>query len=98
MSNLWYDLNSYQLTATSNLILVIMGAKDDFVNLLSDGSGLPPVPLMSRDTFARAIGIPVGVVIGWCERGYIPTISIGKYSLINVELVRKQCMSKEFAL
>lgn len=75
-----------------------MGAKDNFVNLSPDGGGFPPVPLMSRDAFARAIGIPIGVVIAWCDRGYIPTISVGKYSLINVELVRKQCLHKEFSL
>ncbi len=75
-----------------------MGAKDEFVNLQSDAFVFPPVPLMGREAFARAIGIPVGVLIGWCDRGYIPTITIGKYSLINVELIRKQCTNKEFSL
>lgn len=75
-----------------------MGAKDDFVNLISDTAVFAAVPLMSRESFARAIGIPVGVLIGWCDRGYIPTIAIGKYSLINVELIRKQCANKEFLL
>ena len=75
-----------------------MGAKDEFVNLHIDASVFPPVPLMGREAFARAIGIPVGVLIGWCDRGYIPTIAIGTYSLINVELIRKQCVSREFSL
>jgi len=75
-----------------------MGAKDEFVNLQSDAFVFPSVPLMGREAFARAIGIPVGVLIGWCDRGYIPTITIGKYSLINVELIRKQCTNKEFSL
>ncbi|MES2832482.1 MAG: hypothetical protein V4695_10865 [Pseudomonadota bacterium] len=74
-----------------------MNAKHEFVNTQSV-SGIVSVPLMSREAFAFAIGIPVGVVIGWCDRGYIPTIPIGKYSLINVELMRKQCMEKEFFL
>jgi len=75
-----------------------MGAKDNFVNLISDTAAFSSVPLMSRESFARAIGIPVGVLTGWCDRGYIPTISIGKYSLINVELIRRQCANKEFSL
>jgi hypothetical protein len=75
-----------------------MGAKDEFVNIQSVGMNFPPVPVMSRDAFASAIGIPVGVVIGWVERGYLPCISIGKYSLINLELVRKQCLEKEFSI
>jgi hypothetical protein len=53
--------------------------------------------LLSREKFALSVGIPIGVVIGWCDRGYIPTISIGKYSLINVALLQKQCLEKEFA-
>jgi hypothetical protein len=35
--------------------------------------------LMSREKFADMIGIPVGVVIGWCDRGYLPVVPIGKY-------------------
>ncbi|MFZ6693666.1 hypothetical protein [Undibacterium sp. SXout20W] len=58
----------------------------------------PVVPLMSRDAFAKAIGIPVGVVTGWADRGYIPCVSIGKYSLVNLELLRKQCANKEFSI
>ena len=74
-----------------------MGAKDDFVNHSTGGANFPAVPVMSREAFASAIGIPVGVVTGWADRGYIPCISFGKYSLINLELLRKQCASREFA-
>lgn len=47
------------------------------------------VPVMARDQFARTIGVDPGVVNGWCDRGYVPTIRIGKYSLINLFLLEK---------
>lgn len=58
----------------------------------------PPMSatLMSREKFADMIGIPVGVVIGWCDRGYLPVVPIGKYSLINVALLHQQCLNRAF--
>ncbi|MFZ6876277.1 hypothetical protein ACO0LF_29795 [Undibacterium sp. Di27W] len=52
--------------------------------------------LMSREKFADMIGIPVGVVTGWCDRGYLPVVPIGKYSLINVALLHQQCLNRAF--
>lgn len=56
------------------------------------------VALMSREKFADTIGIPVGVVTAWCDRGYLPVVPIGKYSLINVALLHQQCLEKKFSL
>jgi hypothetical protein len=53
-------------------------------------------PVVSRERFAELTGLPIGVIIGFANRGYLPTISIGKYSLINVELLRKRCLDLEF--
>ncbi|PLZ02461.1 hypothetical protein CY652_10060 [Burkholderia sp. WAC0059] len=53
-------------------------------------------PLVTRERFAELVGLPIGVVIGFVNRGYIPTVSIGKYSLVNLELLRKRCLEKEF--
>ena len=54
------------------------------------------VPVMTREQFARAIGVDRGVVDGWCDRGYLPTIRIGKYSLVNlflfVKLLEKEAL------
>lgn len=55
-------------------------------------------PLVSRDRFAELVGLPLGVVVGFINKGYIPTVSIGKYSLVNVELLRKSCLEQEFTL
>jgi hypothetical protein len=54
-------------------------------------------PVVSRERFAELTGLPIGVVIGFVNKGYLPTVSIGKYSLINVELIRKRCLELEFS-
>lgn len=55
-------------------------------------------PLVTRERFAEMCGLSPGVIAGFVSRGYIPTISVGKYSLINVELLRKLCLEREFSL
>lgn len=54
-------------------------------------------PLVTRERFAEMVGLPVGVIVGWCNKGLIPTMTIGKYSLVSIELLRKRCLDKEFA-
>lgn len=61
-------------------------------------SQLPLVPVMSRDRFAEHVGVTPDVVTGWISRGYIPTVSIGKYTLINIALLTKHSLEKEFSL
>lgn len=55
-------------------------------------------PLVTRARLAEMLGQPIteGVVTGWANRGLIPCVTIGKYSLVNLELLRKQCLDKEF--
>ncbi len=57
-------------------------------------------PLMTREAFASAIGLPVGVLIAQAERGYWPQITIGKRVFINVEAVRLKAAERaqEFVL
>jgi hypothetical protein len=59
-------------------------------------AGLGDSPLVTRERFAEMVGLPVGVIVGWCNKGLIPTMSIGKYSLISLELLRKRCLDREF--
>lgn len=59
---------------------------------------IPNVPIMSRELFACLTGFSEGVITGWINRGYIPTFDIGRYSAINLELLRKMCLDKEFRL
>ncbi|MGK5033582.1 hypothetical protein [Janthinobacterium lividum] len=59
-----------------------------------------PVPLMTREAFASAIGLPLGVLVGQCERGYWPQVTIGKRVFVNVEAVRMHAAQRgqEFSL
>lgn len=60
----------------------------------------PAVPLMTREAFAEAIGLPLGVFIAQTERGYWPLLHVGKRVFINVEAVRIKAAEKaqEFKL
>ena len=64
------------------------------------GTVVLALPLMSRSAFAKAIGIPEGVLVAQAERGYWPQITIGKRVFINVEAVRLLAAERaaEFAL
>lgn len=55
------------------------------------------VPYMTREQFASHIGLPVGVVEGWVDKGYLPTCRVGKYSLINVALLTRRALDLEFS-
>lgn len=65
---------------------------------LSKVAQLPPVPVMHRESFAAAVGVSVDVVTGWINRGYIPTFEVGKYRLVNLALLNKLALDKEFRL
>ncbi len=41
-------------------------------------------PFMEQKKFAENIGLSVGVVGGWVDQGYIPTVKIGKYRMVNM--------------
>jgi hypothetical protein len=58
------------------------------------------LPLVSRERFAELVGLPVGVIVGFINKGYLPTVTIGKYSLVNVEALRIKAAEKaqEFTL
>lgn len=49
-------------------------------------------PLMTREAFAQAVGLPVTVLVAQAERGYWPQITIGKRVFINVEAVRAKAL------
>jgi len=47
------------------------------------------VPLMTKDKFSEASGIPVGVLDGWFNKKSIPTVKIRKRRLINIVALTK---------
>ncbi|MDH0047837.1 hypothetical protein [Comamonas terrigena] len=63
------------------------------------GSLMTP-PLMTREAFAVAVGLPLGVLTAQAERGYWPQITVGRRVFINVEAVRMKAAERaaEFTL
>ncbi|WP_234267465.1 hypothetical protein [Hydrogenophaga sp. NFH-34] len=55
---------------------------------------------MTREAFAAAVGLPLGVLTAQAERGYWPQITVGKRVFINVEAVRLKALERaqEFKL
>lgn len=68
----------------------------DFSNFEQLGGVKGLMPLMTRESFAAAIGLPASVFIAQADRGYWPTVKIGKRVFVNVELVRKRALEAEF--
>lgn len=63
-----------------------------------DLSQLPNVPVMSRKRFAELAGIEIGVLNSWIARGYMPVMEFGRYRLVNLALLNKMALEKEFTL
>jgi len=42
------------------------------------------VPVLHPDKFADSIGLSAGVVGGWIDQGYIPTVKVGRYRMVNL--------------
>lgn len=61
-------------------------------------SQLPSIPVMSREMFARLVGVSEDTVNGWVNRGYLPTFEMGRYRLINVAILTQMALEKEFKL
>lgn len=45
------------------------------------------VPLMHPKKFAASIGLSLGVIGGWIDQGYLPTVKTGRYQMINLALL-----------
>ena len=79
-----------------SLAIYIMRASSEIAMPFLPGTAFAP-PFVTRERFADMVGLPVGVIIGWCNKGLVPCVSIGKYSLINVALLGSRCVAKEFS-
>ncbi len=77
----------------TKLTLVIMS---ESALTVTKAPSIYPSPVVTRERFAEMCGLPVGVIVGWCNKGLVPCFSIGKYSLINLALLEKKCADREF--
>jgi hypothetical protein len=55
-----------------------------------DVPGPAYVPVMTQTKFAELVGVDVGVVEGWVNRGHVPTAKIGKRRLVNVHQLSRE--------
>lgn len=55
------------------------------------------VPLMHPEKFAESIGRSKGVIGGWIDQGYLPTVKVGRYQMINLVLLTEN-LKKGFVL
>ena len=56
------------------------------------------VGLMTLEKFADAVGLPHGVVLGFLNKGYLPTVTLGRRRLINIAALQRECARRDFAL
>jgi hypothetical protein len=59
---------------------------------------LSSVGLITLEKFADAVGLPHGVVRGLLNKGYLPTVTLGRRRLVNVVALQRECAKKAFAL
>lgn len=53
-------------------------------------------PEMTLEKYAEKVGVSKRTVDGWAERGYLPTVKIGKRRLVNVALRTSECLSQGY--
>ena len=42
------------------------------------------IPEMTMEQYARCVVVTTGTVEKWVERGYLPSLKLGKYRMVNV--------------
>lgn len=55
---------------------------------------LPPVPIMHWRQFAHMVGLEEGVIRGLCDKGHLPSITLGKNRFINLAKLTQQCLAE----
>ncbi|WP_374334459.1 hypothetical protein [Leeia sp.] len=53
------------------------------------------VPLVTAERFAALMGVEQGVVLGWVNKGYVPTMKIGKRCLINLAVLHRRALDAD---
>ena len=57
---------------------------------MSDKSETPPIgPVITKRRFAEISGLTEEIVRGMVDRGYLPSLKIGKHRMINMTLMTR---------
>lgn len=51
-------------------------------------------PYVTLPKFTKTSGVPAGVLRGWCDRGLIKTIKIGKHLLIDMSSLKDMAKNR----
>lgn len=49
-------------------------------------------PVVTKERFAEISGLEVGVVRGMLDRGYLPSVKMGRHRLVNVAALQAGCL------
>ncbi|CAA0100661.1 Uncharacterised protein [BD1-7 clade bacterium] len=53
-------------------------------------------PVVTKQLFSHMTGLTKETIRGMIERGHLPTVKIGKHRMINVALLTKESLEREF--
>lgn len=53
-------------------------------------------PVVTKRMFSQLTGLTEETVRGMVERGHLPTVKIGKHRMVNIALLTKESLQKEF--
>lgn len=53
------------------------------------------IPLVTRERFAELSGLDEGVVRGLIEKGHLPSKKVGRYRMINLAHLNRECLEEE---
>jgi hypothetical protein len=73
-----------------------MKPQEQIVNTPINLEGLTldnPAMMMHPNAFAAHISLSAGVVGAWIDNGYLPTVKIGKYRMINLLKLKEMLSS-----
>lgn len=58
---------------------------------------IPPLkcPVSTQEQYALDVGLTLPTVRRQVQRGYLPTIKVGRYKLINVIKLAQRCLEKD---
>ena len=48
-------------------------------------------PVLTKERFAELSGLEVGVVRGMLDRGYLPSVKLGRHRLVNLAILLLRC-------
>jgi hypothetical protein len=57
---------------------------------------LIPSPLVTKRLFSQMSGLSEETIRGQVERGYLPTVKIGKHRLVNLAIITRDALEADF--